>query len=449
MYKSIIIAVLALAVVGTGAWGYQQHRQKQAVLVNAENNYQRSFHDLSYRMDLLHDKIGSTLAMNSRKSLSPSLAEVWRITSEAHNDVGQLPLSLMSFNNTEEFLNNVGNFSYRTAVRDLDKEPLTDKEYGTLQKLYGQSANIQDGLRQVQYLVLKNNLHWMDVQTALANGKQSSDNTIIDGFKTIDKTAGSYSDAPTENPNFVTIQKKDENFKNLKGRTISKQEAIRIAEKYSNMKKPLKVKVTQNRKGSKYGFYSISIVDKNHNEGYLDITKKGGFPIWYIERRNIGKQKLSLNEAANKAATFLTKNHYQHMDLFESSQYDTIGDFSFVTSQNSVFIYPETIRLKVALDNGQIIGFTADDYLKAHHSRKLPKPVLSLKKARTYVNPKVKIMEERLAVVVNDLGKEVLCYEFLGTMGNDTYRIYINAKDGAEEKVDKLQNAEKVYKNTL
>ena len=124
MYKSIIIAVLALAVVGTGAWGYQQHRQKQAVLVNAENNYQRSFHDLSYRMDLLHDKIGSTLAMNSRKSLSPSLAEVWRITSEAHNDVGQLPLSLMPFNKTEEFLNNVGNFSYRTAVRDLDKEPL-------------------------------------------------------------------------------------------------------------------------------------------------------------------------------------------------------------------------------------------------------------------------------------------------------------------------------------
>ena len=124
----------------------------------------------------------------------------------------------------------------------LIKSLLTDKEYGTLQKLYGQSANIQDGLRQVQYLVLKNNLHWMDVQTALANGKQSSDNTIIDGFKTVDKTAGSYSDAPTENPNFVSIQKKDENFKNLKGRTISKQEAIRIAEKYSNMKKPLESK---------------------------------------------------------------------------------------------------------------------------------------------------------------------------------------------------------------
>ena len=26
----------------------------------------------------------------------------------------------------------MGDFSYRTAVRDLDKDPLTDKEYATL-----------------------------------------------------------------------------------------------------------------------------------------------------------------------------------------------------------------------------------------------------------------------------------------------------------------------------
>ncbi|MDV2687475.1 germination protein YpeB, partial [Alkalihalophilus lindianensis] len=82
----------------------------------------RAFHGLTYQMDVLHDKIGATLAMNSRHSLSPSLAEVWRITSDAHNAVGQLPLTLLPFNKTEEFLANIGNFSYRTAVRDLDKE---------------------------------------------------------------------------------------------------------------------------------------------------------------------------------------------------------------------------------------------------------------------------------------------------------------------------------------
>src|SRR5699024_12499235 len=68
------------------------------------SDLQRSFHDLSYRMDLLHDRIGTTLAMDSNEILSPQLVEIWRLTSEAQADVGQLPLSLLPFNKTEEFL---------------------------------------------------------------------------------------------------------------------------------------------------------------------------------------------------------------------------------------------------------------------------------------------------------------------------------------------------------
>lgn len=42
-------------------------------------------------------------------------------------------------------------------------------------------------MRKVQHLVLKNNLRWMDVELALASGKEGTDNTIIDGFKTVEK----------------------------------------------------------------------------------------------------------------------------------------------------------------------------------------------------------------------------------------------------------------------
>lgn len=54
-------------------------------------------------------------------------------------------------------------------------------------------------------------------------------------------------------------------------------------------------------------------------------------------------------------------------------------------------------------------------------------------------------MEERKAVVVNDLHKEVLCYEFVGTLGKDTYQIFINANDGTEERVKKMQAVEHMY----
>ncbi|WP_286229018.1 germination protein YpeB [Neobacillus mesonae] len=449
MIRGILIGVLALGVIGTGYWGYQEHQEKNAILLNSENNYQRAFHGLTYQMDLLHDKIGATLAMNSRHSLSPSLAEVWRITSEAHNDVGQLPLTLLPFNKTEEFLANIGNFSYRTAIRDLDKEPLTEKEYNTLNVLYKQSGDIQNELRRVQHMVLKNNLRWMDVELALASGKETTDNTIIDGFKTVEKTVTGF-DETDFGPTFENMQKKDENFKNVKGNPITRNQAIKIAKKYMNIDGNTKVKITENGKGSDYGFYSVSIKnEKTGQEGSMDITKKGGHPIWFINHRDVKKQKISLHEAMTKAQKFLKDTGFIELELFESTQYDNTGVFNFVTNKNGIRIYPEAIKMKVALDNGDIIGVSAEEYLKSLQSRKIGKAAITMEEARSKVNPNLKVMEDRKAVIVNDLNKEVLCYEFLGTIKNDTYRIFINADNGREEEVEKLKDSEGIYEDVL
>lgn len=449
MIRGILIGVLALGVAGTAFWGYQEHREKNAILINAENNYQRAFHDLTYQVDLLNDKIGTTLAMNSRTSLSPALAEVWKITSEAHSDVGQLPLTLLPFNKTEEFLAKIGDFSYQTAIRDLEKEPLSDKEYAALKELYGQSADIQKELRNVQHTVLNNNLRWMDVELALATEEQPNDNTIIDGFKTVEKTVDGYGETDF-GPTFVNMKKQDDGYKYLEGKDITKDEAKKIAKKYSGFGNNANIQVTENGKGSDVGFFSVSVQDKKtKQEANMDITKKGGYPIWFILSREVKDAKISLNDASNKAVKFLKDNDFENLDLFESSQYDKMGVFTFVTNENGVRIYPDAITVKVALDNGNIIGFSAEEYLRSHHTRDIPKPAITAAEARKEINPNVQIMDESLAIIVNDLNEEVLCHEFYGTLGDDTYRIYINAETKVEEKIEKLQNAEPIYEDVV
>ncbi|MGE7184773.1 germination protein YpeB [Peribacillus sp. NPDC006672] len=451
MIRNIVIALLVVVVAGTAFWGYQEHKEKNAILINAENTYQRAFHDLSYQVDLLHDKVGGTLAMNSRHSLSPALTDVWRITSEAQSDVGQLPLTLLPFNKTEEFLSKIAEFSYKTAVRDLEKEPLNDQEYSTLQSLYTQAGDIQDELRKVQYLVLKNNLRWMDVEMALASGKENSDNTIIDGLKTVEKKVSGYGQANEMNPTFTTAQQRDENFKNLQGATITKQEAIATAKSYAHSKgKNLKVNVEENGKGSDYGFYSVSILDKDTDtELNMDLTKKGGYPIWYINNRDVNKTNIDLNQANNKAVDFLKEHDFSSLELFESAQYDNIALLNFVSSEKGVKIYPDSVKVKIALDDGSVIGFSADEYLKSHKTREIGNPKISEKEAKEKINLNVKIMDEGKALIINDIGEEVLCYEFLGTIKEDTYRIFINADTGQEEKVEKLKNSEPVYENLI
>ncbi|HDR7794729.1 TPA: germination protein YpeB [Bacillus luti] len=445
MLRGIIIVLLTVGVVGTGYWGYKEHQEKNAVLIRAENSYQRAFHDLAYEVDLLHDKIGTTLAMNSRSSLSPALADVWRLTSEARSDVGQLPLTLMPFNKTEEFLANIGDFSYRAAIRDLEKEPLNDQEYKTLQTLYSNAGNIQDELRKVQHLVLKNNLRWMDVEMALASNRDPADNTIIDGLKTVEKNVTSYS-STNFGPTFTSAQKNKKGGFEAEGKAITEDEAAKIAKSFLNLKGNETVDVEKSGKGAKESFYSVKIKDPaTNNEFYMDITGKGGYPIWVMNNREIKEQKISLNDAGSKGLAFLKDHKFKNMELYDSSQYDNIGVFTYVVNENGVRIYPEAIQIKIALDDGSIVGFSAKEYLASHQKRTIPSAKLTASEARKKINPDVKVMEERKAVVVNDLHNEVLCYEFVGTLGKDTYQIFINANNGAEEKVKKMQAVEKIY----
>ncbi|KAB7708892.1 germination protein YpeB [Bacillus aerolatus] len=449
MLRILTIVVLSLAAVGTGFWGYQEHKEKNAILINAENSYQRAFHDLTFGIDRIHDQIGATLAMNTRKSLSPALADVWRLTSEAHSDVGQLPLTLLPFNKTEEFLGSIGDFSYKAAVRDLEKEPLTNEEYAHLKNLHEQSADIQNELRKVQHMVLKNNLRWMDVELALATEKEGTDNTIIDGFKTVEKKSQGYSETNVSTLPGDMNKLDDNHLKKNKAAPISQKEAVEKAKEYVQMKQVNDIKVTKSGKGSDFSFYSIHMTNKDGGEASIDMTRRGGYPLWYIINREVGKPALSLNDANNKAVEFLNRNKMKDLVLYDSTQYDNVGVFTFVGEQDGIRIYPDAVKVKVALDNGQVVGVAANEYLENHHERKLEKPALTESEAEKFINSKVEIQEERLAVIKNDLNKEVLCYEFLGTLGEDTYRILINAKDGTEEQVEKLRRAEPVYDNLL
>ncbi|PGT87151.1 germination protein YpeB [Bacillus sp. AFS040349] len=445
MIRGILIGILSIAVIGTSYWGYKEHQEKSAVLIQAENSYQRAFHDLTYRVDQLHDRIGATLAMNSRESLSPALADVWRITSEAQSDVGQLPLALLPFNKTEEFLAGISDFSYKAAVRDLEKDPLTEKEYKTLKSMYSEAADVQKELRKVQSLVLENNLRWMDVELALASGQKQMDNTIVDGLKTVEKNVKSYSESQFGAS--LTSMKKNLGFDNLEGKEINAEEAEKIAKKFVE-NKVTDIKVTENGDGADYEFFSVSMDDKEQKVDInMDITKKGGYPIFLVQNRDVAEKKISLNQATENARKFLNEHGFKDLDLFESAQYDNVGVFSFVSIENGVRIYPDALRMKVALDDGQVIGFTARDYLAAHKKRDIPKPKISKEEAAKMLNPSLEVQEDRLALILNEFKEEVLCYEFLGTIENDTYRIFINAEDGTEEKVEILKNPEPIFQD--
>ncbi|WP_082233976.1 germination protein YpeB [Halobacillus massiliensis] len=442
MFRWITITLLTIAVVGLGVFGYKEHQDKNAVLIQAENNYQRAFHELTYDVDMLHDKIGSTLAMNSHKQLSPQLAEIWRITSEASSDVGQLPLTLLPFNKTEEFLHNIGDFAYKTAVRDLEKNPLSDEEIAGLEGLYKQSGEIRDELRQVQSIVLEDNLRWMDVELALATDDENGDNTIINGFKTVEKSMDGFQ--KTNNENGIAMETQNTSAPKVEGKEINDKQAEKIARDWFKNIGNSKMTITKSGKGADVPTITASY-QKGETNGYMDISQKGGYPLTLMLSRQVNEPAIGLNQASEEALKYLEKLNLKDMELSESSQYDNVGVFRFVHSKDGIRYYPQTIHLKIALDNGELLGLSAREFFTANSEPIIGEPKISEEEARGMINPNLEIQDNYLAVIKNDLNEPVLCYEFLATKDDETYRIFINAINGEEEKVETLRSTEKKY----
>lgn len=436
----IIIAVLAVGIVGTGYWGYKEHQEKNQVALQAENTYQRSFHELSYHMDLLHDKLGTTLAMNSKERLSPQMVDIWRITSEAQANVGQLPFTLMPIIKTQELLADIGDFTYRTAVRDLDQNPLTDAEAKSLETLYRQSSEIKTDLRTLQDAVLQKNLRWMDVQVALANDDPKADKTIVDGFTSVEKKVKGYSEGNVDSA-IIGTALKEHTYKNVKGAEISEQEAREKARKLFHLETDQDIIVQKSGKGSEVPIYNITYQDK-FKDAHLDLTIAGGHPITLMMDREIKDKTISLNEGGQKAEAYLEQFELKDMLLFESNEFGNTGVYTFIYNKDDIRVFADAIQVKVALDTGDILGLSARNYFMNHTDRNFGEPKVSRHDALAKVNPNIKIYENHLAIIENDLGKEVLAYEFLGELNNETYRIFINAMDGREEKVEKLKDIE-------
>lgn len=443
----------ALLFAGALFWGYQEHQEKNAVLIKAENQYQRAFHDLANHMSSLQDQLGKTLAVNgaSYRMQRKGLVNVWRLTSQAQNEVNQLPLTLLPFNQTENFLTRISDFAYRTSVRDLTKEPLSAQETQTMQSLYAKAADINKDLGKVQDAVLSDHLRWMDVEVAVANADQTVDNSIIDGFKTVDKKVSSY----PENDWGPSSMSQDlrRAHGNATGPKISADEARQKASQFlgiSALSEGSAIKVIENGAKTDHPTYTAVLntghsSDKNGRSHsiQMDFTAKGGKLLWFMNHRVVKTRSLDVGAAKEKAIQFLKDKGYPAMQPVTYDEYDHVAVFTFVADKDGVLVYPDKVTVRVALDNGEIVGLQAADHVYHEAGIAVGKAGIDELKAKSVLHPKFEVKGHHLAIIENDDKKDVLCHEYTGKINGAQYRIYINANTGLEEKVEQIPESAK------
>ena len=108
---------------------------------------------------------------------------------------------------------------------------------------------------------------------------------------------------------------------------------------------------------------------------------------------------------------------------------------NYAYKQDEVIMYADLIKVKVALDNGEVIGLETTGYLNCHYEREIPEAGISIEEAKENMSDKVQIRSQGLAMIPTEWNTEKFCYEFKGKIEHVDFIAYINAETGEEEDI--------------
>lgn len=433
-FLTVPVAVLTLLLIGTGLWSYQQYRQRQQLEIFLGNQYNESFALLVTRVENVTQLLSKSIVTTGQEQLVTTLSGVGRESFAATSALNQLPVSNATLEKTSKFLTQVGDFADALARKKMRDGKMSDSEQKKLMSLREQAANLSQGLH--------------DLDRRINDGKIKIGQLIKGSRQTIDAEnkqllSGNFSEVIQKNEPFPTLiydgpfSDRIEMAKprGLTGPDVSEKEAGTIAAQFVdyNGKPNLVVKYIDQAKG-KVPAYQFSVQPNGDTKDHtsIDISKKGGHPIFYLNPRNVGKVTLSREQALAKGLQFLQSRNFTNMRASYSWIQDGVMTANYVWTQDGVIIYPDQIKLKIALDTGEVIGFEGLGYLMSHCQRKLVQPKVTEDDIYKGLDERYDVESVRLAVIPMANGDDKLTWEARITFNKERYLLYYDAVTGEQ-----------------
>ena len=403
----------------------------------AENQYNRAFYEMADNVQNVEVMLTKAMIANSPEQGIANLSEVWRQANLAQANLGQLPISQLELNNVSKFLNQVSDFSNTLVRQNLNQKPITPEQFDSIKKLHDYSIKMNSNINQLQNEMGQGRIKWGEL-TAKGTPifRRASKNFTTTQFEALGKEFKEMPSLIYDGPFSDQLGVKD--MKGLTGDIVNQSKAQNVAVKFIGADKVQNIQPAGTTKGDikTYNFQITMKSDtKNKNTAMVRITEKGGHPLLLTSTRNVIKEVTNMNQAKDSAQKFLKSRGFDSMIDTYYLKEDGVATINYAYSQNNVTIYPDLIKVKIALDNGEILGFEAKNYFLSHTQRKIDTPKISQSDAKKVINPKLKVTYSGLAIVPTTWKTEVLTYEFKGRVDGRDFIVYVNAETGKEERI--------------
>ena len=184
--------------------------------------------------------------------------------------------------------------------------------------------------------------------------------------------------------------------------------------------------------------YDFSIKIKNNDKEdyvYISISKKGGQVVLMNHNRDIKVEAITQEQADKIGMDYLSAKGFPSMKATYYLKQEGAVTVNYAYVQNDVTIYPDLIKVKIALDNGEVLGLETTGYLNSHTQRNINNIKITKEEAKKTINKKLNIESESLAIIPTKWNTENLCWEFKGKVEEKEFLVYINTENGREQDI--------------
>lgn len=454
-----VILVAALAV--WGAWTAQLGRSNNLMTLQLEAERQRNFMELTSRVQILQGLMAKGLAAGSASQNMLYMGEVYRHTTAAVSNFMALPLPGPLSASTGKFLNQVGDFAYSVARNEAAGRKMTDQQRSELRRLQKEADALARQMQQIGAAAAQTGFRWTAVQsggpvTANAAGwlrpprglpdqdqdqDQAPMNLLPGGFEQVGPQMDRLPVLTYDGPFSDHLQKRKPA---MGGELLSEADARQRAMSYipvGTAYLPVdSVQVNGPIPAFAFRFAPAAAAQGARPTDFtltVEVTQAGGHLLSLLNARIAGNPTMDLERAKEEGLSYLEAHGFAGMAPTFGTAEDGFATVQYVAKHQGALAYPDQVKIRISLDNGEVVGFDASQYVMNHRERgALAKPAVVPTEAARALNPDLQVERVQMALIPTEAGDgEVLAYEFLGHLEDETFLVYVNAETGHEERI--------------
>lgn len=424
-----IVTILLLLVFGLGYYAYSLNTKSEYV---SKNTYDYSFSELVNYVNNIENYLAKAMISKSTKHSAKTLTKIWSDANLAIVYIENIPFDEKGTSQSIKYLNQVSDYSYALSRKAIENIELTEEELKNLKTLYKYAVDFKNTLNEMSLELNNGTISWDNLEStsSLAFANEEDVNVFSNIESNFDDYEGliydgAYSDYIVKNVKL-----------GLTGDELDEAGAKTKIEEYFGKDNIEQIEVNEGLTGGEIEEYSFSVKLKDEVKKMdIEISKKGGWIVEIINDREVTEEKISEVDAIQKGKDFLEKLGYKNMQETYSLKQENIVTINYAYKENDIVMYPDLIKVKIALDDGGILGMEANGYLNAHTTRNFLEEKITIEEAKQKLNTDLEILSEGKAVIPLDNNKEAYCYEFKGKVEDKQFLVYINAQTGEEEEI--------------